>query len=668
MKLVKCYISSFGKLKDYTLNFTDGLNVIKEDNGWGKSTLSMFLKSMFYGLKGSSKHSILENERKKYKPWGSLDKFGGYVDFEKDGVVYRLERYFGNKDAEDEIRLLDLATGKTFSQTQNLGERLFGIDEDGFFSTTYFTEGDFEIKGNTSLTAKYNSVLGVQSTEAFDNAVKKIDDAARKYKALRGTKGLIDDKRNEIKDISLEIDRASRSIETLKIVKADVENLENKISTLKNEISILNDKFSKASKAQSIEFKKKAYADNKEEYDRLTQELKTIDDYFKGIVPDQATINAYGECYKDLNVVQKNISILSEEITRLEATATVKPTKKNNLSLILGVSGGALCVVGVVLAFALSLIAGIIVAVLGVGLVVFGLLSNKRTTTNISNDNLEQIDKKKNDLLSFKSIEKEYLDKLNEFLVKYQQNDDDFLTTLFAVREKVVKRDAIISQIQKAQKVLDEYKGDLDVTAASSEPIVNLDSIQYEIKSRNYTLDQLKDELASKKDAKNRLEDIASSIPDLESKRANLREEEKEFIERHDLLTKTLDFLKLADVNLKTKYREPLENSFVKYLSLISDGKLLGAKIDIDFKVTVEERTGSKEQEFYSKGSRDLFEVCKRFALIDVLFKKERPFMILDDPFVSFDENKIEKALELIEKLSSEYQILYFVCHDSRVS
>ena len=55
MKLIKCYVSSFGKLKDFTFDFTDGLNTIKEDNGWGKTTLATFIKSMFYGLNGNKR-------------------------------------------------------------------------------------------------------------------------------------------------------------------------------------------------------------------------------------------------------------------------------------------------------------------------------------------------------------------------------------------------------------------------------------------------------------------------------------------------------------------------------------------------------------------------------------------------------------------------------------
>ena len=51
MKLVRCYVSSFGKLNDFSYDFNDNLNVIKQDNGWGKSTLATFIKAMFFRRK-----------------------------------------------------------------------------------------------------------------------------------------------------------------------------------------------------------------------------------------------------------------------------------------------------------------------------------------------------------------------------------------------------------------------------------------------------------------------------------------------------------------------------------------------------------------------------------------------------------------------------------------
>ena len=35
MKLVRLYVSSFGKLTDFNYDFNEKLNVIKKDKGWG---------------------------------------------------------------------------------------------------------------------------------------------------------------------------------------------------------------------------------------------------------------------------------------------------------------------------------------------------------------------------------------------------------------------------------------------------------------------------------------------------------------------------------------------------------------------------------------------------------------------------------------------------------
>ena len=43
MKIRKCYISSFGKLKDFSIEFNDDLTVINQENGWGKSTFAAFV-------------------------------------------------------------------------------------------------------------------------------------------------------------------------------------------------------------------------------------------------------------------------------------------------------------------------------------------------------------------------------------------------------------------------------------------------------------------------------------------------------------------------------------------------------------------------------------------------------------------------------------------------
>ena len=50
MKLIQCHIENFGGLSDVDFSFEDGLTVLYQPNGFGKSTLAAFIKAMFYGF------------------------------------------------------------------------------------------------------------------------------------------------------------------------------------------------------------------------------------------------------------------------------------------------------------------------------------------------------------------------------------------------------------------------------------------------------------------------------------------------------------------------------------------------------------------------------------------------------------------------------------------
>ena len=94
MKLIKCHIENFGKLSDFTYDFTDGCNTVCEENGRGKSPLAAFLRVMLFGFRNEGKRDPLENERKRYSPW-QKGVYGGELQFESEGKQYSVRRTFG---------------------------------------------------------------------------------------------------------------------------------------------------------------------------------------------------------------------------------------------------------------------------------------------------------------------------------------------------------------------------------------------------------------------------------------------------------------------------------------------------------------------------------------------------------------------------------------------
>lgn len=85
-----------------------------------------------------------------------------------------------------------------------------------------------------------------------------------------------------------------------------------------------------------------------------------------------------------------------------------------------------------------------------------------------------------------------------------------------------------------------------------------------------------------------------------------------------------------------------------------------------DFHVRLERSGAARELGFFSAGQTDLVMLCMRLALVDALFRQEKPVVILDDPFVNLDDTHTRQALELLEELAQDRQILYLVCNSSR--
>ena len=129
MRFVSCYIVGFGCFVNRQFDLSRNIVTMKEDNGWGKTTLSAFLESMLYGFEGRSK-DVSSNERMKYAPW-SGGEYGGALVFIYNGKTYRIERSFGRTPSADTVRIFDGNNMLVYDfgvKAERLGEILFGLE------------------------------------------------------------------------------------------------------------------------------------------------------------------------------------------------------------------------------------------------------------------------------------------------------------------------------------------------------------------------------------------------------------------------------------------------------------------------------------------------------------------------------------------------------------
>ena len=88
--------------------------------------------------------------------------------------------------------------------------------------------------------------------------------------------------------------------------------------------------------------------------------------------------------------------------------------------------------------------------------------------------------------------------------------------------------------------------------------------------------------------------------------------------------------------------------------------------MDANMKLRVKEQGELRDTQWLSRGCQDLIGVCMRFALVDAMYPEEKPFLILDDPFVNLDDEHTKRALEMLDKIAQDHQVVYLVCNTSR--
>jgi len=136
--------------------------------------------------------------------------------------------------------------------------------------------------------------------------------------------------------------------------------------------------------------------------------------------------------------------------------------------------------------------------------------------------------------------------------------------------------------------------------------------------------------------------------------------------EKIKTLNLTRDFLSVAKLNISKRYVAPMQEKFTNYVNEIVREKKENYTLDVDMNVSIEEASGNKEVQYLSQGYQDLMNICRRFSLIDSIFEKDKPVIILDDPFVNLDDEFNKNAVALLKKLAESYQIVYLCCHSSR--
>jgi uncharacterized protein YhaN len=65
-----------------------------------------------------------------------------------------------------------------------------------------------------------------------------------------------------------------------------------------------------------------------------------------------------------------------------------------------------------------------------------------------------------------------------------------------------------------------------------------------------------------------------------------------------------------------------------------------------------------------SQGTLDTIYLAARLGLVRLVTGDRRPPLVLDDPFVTLDDQRAPRALELLREASADFQVIYLTTSD----
>ena len=131
--------------------------------------------------------------------------------------------------------------------------------------------------------------------------------------------------------------------------------------------------------------------------------------------------------------------------------------------------------------------------------------------------------------------------------------------------------------------------------------------------------------------------------------------------EEYDALTLALDALEAANAALRERFSPTLNREAAAIFSRLTGGKYDQLTLSRDFSALAGGNDTAHSALYLSAGTVDQLYLAVRLALCRLTLP-DAP-ILLDDALCAFDDSRMEQALDVLQDMAGERQILLFTCH-----
>lgn len=668
MIISRLKLSRFKKFKNLDLTFAPGLNIVKGENEQGKSTLvDAFIAGLFYDPKKSNK-DIRANQS-----WGEEKLYRIFLEFAVEKEKFSLTKDF----AEKFLLLKNEKTGESWDTYNIIAKKiadLSGLSTPNLFSATACIRQD----KIAELSAGKKEL-----EKALQDVVTSGKEGVNIIKVLKTIEGIINKARCGLDRPALKAGIIKRLQDEISFKKSNLFSLKSKQDQVEAE---------KKKSKQLAEEKEKIEREGKVKSELLNSNRKIFEleakrkSLTQGLDEIESTLSRAKELLakkekhsQELKPFQKqNLSEynrLEKELLKLEALVITSKEKEKNLILEIEQANKKkkqILLIVSTLFLALGFLGFIkwwffLAFILGGTFLIYVLFVKKEKKSSSIKAGLPV--EKLQALLSQNQVKSifEFQEKKARFLA-LKQGESEIEAEIkgglggkrldeFEARKKKMAREIAIVEARKEEEGTQKM--------ISPQEIVALEKEVEELRKRDKAVIE---GLAMSRAIIQNFQDQEEKILELEEEIPAKKEELAQESKRLRVYETAYENLFLAKNEVTHSAKDRLEEDIGKYLPFITNGRYSKVVVSEDLAFTVESKEAGeqvKPEEHLSRGTIDQLYLAARFSLVKLMSEFKKPPLILDDPLVTFDEERKARAMDLIKRFSKEFQIFFFTYADT---
>ena len=715
--LIQRMSAAFGRLRNETLQFQDGLNIIEAPNETGKSTWCAFLTAMLYGINSRERDKAgFIADKNRYAPWdgssmsGRLECHAGGADI----TLTRTTRRQTAPMADFQAVYTGTASSVEGLTGANCGETLLGVSREVFERSAFIRQSGLAITQDAGLERRVASLISsgeedTSYTEAYD-ALKKQLNRRRFNKS-----GQLPALESELAEVQQQLAAAVQLQQQLTNARERTQALESDVHALSDELA-QHDQWEAAQKHRQLAALTADADTAAQRVHSLTQQLE------EDRIPDMETIGRLRGAIVNLETVRKNVEKARTDrdeamkaLLRAEKAVSDSPfagqtaeEARRAAGAIPGIRPAAwwfpilLCAAAAGLYWLLSrgeapiwvpVFMGAVSALLGI----FAVLRRTHSDRNKRAAYLKSHGAETPEALSVlsdayvKAVE--IRDAAQADLNAKSATADAYYNTLTTNEQAIlleVRRfapaafdiptaDQVLRQAAQRRKALSEAQ------SAARETQVRLDLLIQQgipdsgdmelsppLRSRETVSDSLAQaqvQLATARSATDRLAGQLHAMGDPDELRASaesLQAQISQLQEEYDALRLAMDTLTDANTILQNRFSPQLSRRTAEIFHELTEGRYTAAALDRSFHLTARPAGDpiDRDIQLLSAGAADQLYLSARLAICELVLPPEKSIpIILDDALTNFDNERCAAALRWLKQAAAHRQILLFTCH-----